>query len=188
MYKLATGLLLAASLAGNAWADANPDQPEYHAKLKEQVLYTLLTEPQTYVLPHLYIFDAGGTAIYHKVGFDRRFASELEQALKDGHSPTVPQPFPLSTFLGWVDFDAGSDDLQRLQAQQGVTTFVEFWAPWCEACRRERHAVESYLSDHPELKVRWLNVSADPDTMDKALRQQAEQERQANIKQEKHGS
>lgn len=187
MYKFATSLLLAISVAGSAWADANPDQPEYHAKLKDQVLYIMLSQPQSYVLPHLYIFDGSGTAIYHKVGFDTHLAKELDQALKDGHSPTVPQPFPLSTFLGWVDFDDG-DDLQKLQLQQGVTTFVEFWAPWCEACRRERHAMEGYLSDHPGLKVRWLNVSADPDTMDKALRRQAEQERQANIKKEHSGS
>jgi hypothetical protein len=188
MRNTATCLLLTMLLMGSAWADANPDQPEYHAKLKDQVLYILLSQPQTYALPHLYIFDGSGTAIYHKVGFDRHLGKELDQAMKDGQSPTVPQPFPLSTFLGWVDFDAGSDTLQKLQSEQGVITFVEFWAPWCEACTMERRAIGSYLSGHPELKVRWLNVSADPDTMDPVLRKQAEQERQENIHKAKGGT
>lgn len=182
-------LLISALLAASgALADGDSGQSEYHAKLKDQVLYVMLSQPQAYVLPHLYIFDASGTAIYHKVGYDKQLGRLLDRALKDGHSSTVPEPFPLSTFLGWVDFDAGSDDLQKLQAEQGVTTFVEFWAPWCEACRLERHAVASYLSDHPGLKVRWLNVSADPETMDKTLREQAEQERQANIRKQKGGT
>jgi len=189
MWKMliaSTALLCSVSTAVRA--DPKPDQSEYHAKLKDQVLYVMLSQPETYVLPHLYIFDGGGMAIYHKVGYDRRLGRLIDPAIKAGRSESVPQPFPLDTFLGWVDFDAGSNDLQKLQSQQGVMTIVEFWAAWCEACRLERHAVAAYLSDHPELNVRWLNVDADPETMDPALRKQAEQERQQNIRRQKGGT
>jgi thiol-disulfide isomerase/thioredoxin len=189
MKNMLLALTVLASLAATGvLAAANPEQPEYRAKLKDQVLYIMLSQPGTYVLPHLYIFDASGTAIYHKVGYDRKLWLAIDDAIKSGHSQSVPEPFPLSTFLDWVDFVAGSDDLQKLQSEQGVMTFVEFWAPCCEACRLERHAVASYLRDHPELKVRWLNVDADPETMDKTLRMQDEQERQENIRKQKGGA
>lgn len=58
-----------------------------------------------------------------------------------------------------------------LAAESGNVVIVNFWASWCEPCREEMPALETYYKQHKDEGLRVLAISMDdPADDDKVLR------------------
>lgn len=44
---------------------------------------------------------------------------------------------------------------------------VDFWAPWCDACRRLAGSIERLADEHPEVSVASLDVDRAPRVADR---------------------
>lgn len=62
-----------------------------------------------------------------------------------------------------------SDALLRLSSLRGRLVFLNFWATWCEPCRREFPAFAVFGEAHPEVRILAVNVGETAEQIDAFL-------------------
>jgi peroxiredoxin len=102
-------------------------------------------------------------------------AAVLTVVLKNPASPTVNTPVVGHALVDSAapNFELarlGSDDTVRLSSLRGQVVFINFWATWCEPCRREFPAFQEYLtqSEQPGT-ILAVNVGDQPEQIDSFL-------------------
>lgn len=74
---------------------------------------------------------------------------------------------------GDTEFDTLSGDALNWNAQRGQWVFVNYWAPWCQPCRKEIPELNQFEQHHRDL-VRVVGVNFDqPD--DRELKRQTDE-------------
>ena len=78
-------------------------------------------------------------------------AAILTVVVRNPPSPAVNLPAASHTLIDAPapNFELarfGSEDTVRLSSLRGQVVFINFWATWCEPCRREFPAFQSYLT------------------------------------------
>lgn len=59
----------------------------------------------------------------------------------------------------------------NLKSERGHVVIVNFWATWCEPCRQEMPAIETYFQEHKMEGLRIVAISMDERTADNDVRQ-----------------
>lgn len=75
-----------------------------------------------------------------------------------GLNPALPTPLPAATLptsqlIGRTapnfELETLDGETVRLSSLRGRVVFLNFWATWCEPCRRELPAFERFMADQP---------------------------------------
>ncbi len=102
-------------------------------------------------------------------------------------SPPTPEPVELPTLVDVVDapvidfelpmlIDGAAGDSVRLTDYTGRVVFLNFWATWCEPCKRELPAFEQFTRDHADDPtspvILAVNYGETPDLINTFLEQE----------------
>ncbi len=105
-------------------------------------------------------------------------------ALSSGIAADTPVPTPESITLqdtSLIDKPAPNFELatldggrQRLSSYRGRVVFVNFWATWCEPCKRELPAFEQFQAQQGEngAVILAVNVAEEPDAINEYFAQE----------------
>ena len=105
-------------------------------------------------------------------------------ALSSGVAANTPVPTPESITLedtSLIDKPAPNFELasldgtrQRLSSYRGRTVFINFWATWCEPCKRELPAFEQFQAQQGEdgAVILAVNVAETPETINQYFAQE----------------
>jgi thiol-disulfide isomerase/thioredoxin len=102
-------------------------------------------------------------------------AAVLTVVLKDNASIVVNTPLMTHALVDTAapNFELarfGSADTLRLSSLRGQVVFINFWATWCEPCRREFPAFQDYLTQAAQPgAILAVNVGDTPEQIDPFL-------------------
>jgi cytochrome c biogenesis protein CcmG/thiol:disulfide interchange protein DsbE len=94
----------------------------------------------------------------------------LRGAMQAAEADPAPAPLPASVAQPAIDPfpapDVGGTTLDgepfALADYRGEPMLVNFWASWCDPCRREIPAIAAFAESHPEIRVIGINYQDDP--------------------------
>jgi cytochrome c biogenesis protein CcmG/thiol:disulfide interchange protein DsbE len=68
------------------------------------------------------------------------------------------EPFPAPAVEGVVAFGAGEGSRFSLTELRGQPVVINFWASWCDPCRREAPDLVQFAASHPDVEMFGINV------------------------------
>ncbi|HLU10947.1 MAG TPA: TlpA disulfide reductase family protein [Oceanobacillus sp.] len=122
------------------------------------------------ILPLVMLFAAGAMML-----------GSMAQATQTIPTPRAVTPPPMPTAVALADTPILDFELTTLDGQTvslsdyaGRIVFLNFWATWCEPCKRELPAFESFVAEQPQdgAVVLAVNVEEDPEVVRNFLQEQ----------------
>ena len=126
-------------------------------KVKDDILLAEMKTGKTMLLPEFEMFSATGARIFHSTGFDKEFTTRIQDALSAKNSDGVKLSDRLPQLLDRNGISPRSSDMK-----DAGYVFIEYWAEWCSACLLQMKTVDTFISEHSDLKILWLKVEKDP--------------------------
>lgn len=99
-------------------------------------------------------------------------------AMRVARNEPLPTPAPTPVLTNALVGEAApnfeleqhtSGDLLRLSSLRGRLVFVNFWATWCEPCRREFPAFAAFGETHPNVRILAVNEGETVEQIDSFL-------------------
>ena len=112
------------------------------------------TEDDQTGVPWMTLYNSGGNALIHKIGFPHGEGDEWPQIIKKNVllSPEdYPSPDTIAPKIGLTAEDLTQDDYN----------FVIYGGDWCAPCVRQKAAVENLRVLRPDLSIGMVVVEAD---------------------------
>jgi len=109
-------------------------------------------------LPMFRMYDSTGTLLWKTTGYSTQFTDSIEQVLLGdvNHSHDLQLGDDIERFRTFDGQKVSQTDLPSASYY-----FVEYWASWCVPCRFQMDAVETYLTQHPDLDIVSVTVNCD---------------------------
>lgn len=162
-------LLLVPVLSASAFRSADPAQPDAEWVFDEPGFLAMMTQRHQAVaagsagsvafsLPTLRGYDGKGHEVLSVLGFDGiGFADTLRAATARTGDPRLTLANELAAAR---DSLGGAAEVGTLPPAD--LTLVEYEAEWCSPCRLQAAAVAAFIEAHPDLRITWVQVEADP--------------------------
>lgn len=162
-------LLAAPLLSAAALRTSDPAQPDAEWMLDEPGFLAMMAQRHqaiaagsagtvAFSLPTLRGYDADGHEVLSVLGFDGiGFADTLRAAAGRTGEPLLTLANELAPAQ---DSTGASADVSGLPPAD--LTLVEYEADWCGPCKLQAAAIAEFIDAHPEIRVAWVQVEADP--------------------------